>query len=74
MNRLSRIFSKALQPLVDRAESLECHERRVWLIELRRDCPTVAMEVERMLSPHLVLDWLDDAEPMHELDMLGLRR
>lgn len=74
MNRSSRLFSKALQPLVDRAEALECHERRAWLTDLRRDCPTVANEVQRLLPPHLMMDWLDVAEPMHALDMLGLRR
>jgi hypothetical protein len=74
MNRLTGLFSKALQPLVDRAEELDCHERRAWLTDLRRDCPTIARELERRLSPHLQIDWLEDVAPMHALDMLGLRR
>jgi|GEM_PF-2935630 len=74
MNRPALTFSQALQPLVDRAEELDCRERQAWLTELRRDCPTVAKELEQLLSPHLMMNWLEDAEPMHALDMLGLRR
>ncbi len=74
MNRRPRPFSQALQPLVDRADELDCHERHAWLTELRRDCPTVASELERLLAPRLMIDRLADAEPMHALDMLGLRR
>ena len=69
-----RLFPNALQPLVDRAGALDCRERRAWLSDLRRECPTVATELERLLSPHLLTDSLADAEPMHALDMLGLRR
>lgn len=67
-------FSRALQPLLDRAEALACHERCAWLAELRRDCPTVANELERLLAPHLLTDLFANAEPVHALDMLGLRR
>ncbi len=74
MNRQTHPLSKALQPLVDCAEQMDCRERRAWLTDLRRDCPTVAHELERRLSPHVVMDRLEDAEPMHALDMLGLRR
>ncbi len=74
MNRHPRPHLKSLQPLVDRAEALDCRERRAWLADLRRDCPAIANEVEQLLSPHLMVNWLDEAEPMHALDMLGLRR
>jgi len=74
MNRPPQPLSKALQPLVARAEALDCHERRAWLTDLHRDCPTVAKELERLISPPSVMDGLADTEPMHALDMLGLRR
>jgi len=74
MIRQPQRLLNALHPLVDRAETLDSHERRAWLTELRRDCPTIAKELERLLAPHLMQDRLADAPPMHALDMLGLRR
>ncbi len=79
MSRPYTHLSKALQPLLDRADALDGQERRTWLSDLRRDCPTVAQALDRVLSPrstmdHVTTDRLADTEPMHALDMLGLRR
>ena len=49
MFNLSRYFQKAVQPLVFGALDRSPAERRAWLTELRADCPTVALEVERSL-------------------------
>lgn len=50
MFNFTRHFQAALQPLFERAQSLDRSQRSAWLAELRAECPTVAGELERMLT------------------------
>ncbi len=53
MFHFARHFRNALQPLVHSALALNVSERAVWLHELRVDCPTVALELERLIGTRI---------------------
>lgn len=49
MASYNRHYRAALQPLIDRACTLQGHARRRWLDDLRSDCPVVTRDLEALL-------------------------
>jgi hypothetical protein len=55
MPRLHRQLRLALQPLLDRAASLDSEARREFLDDLRGDSPSIVSLLEQLLSTELAV-------------------
>ncbi len=51
MRTIDAELRAALAPFLRTASTLTLAQRQAWLDELRRDAPTVATQVERLLAP-----------------------